>query len=109
MTSDPDFKREYRQFVPIENLVTGQIGRISEYRSKKMWEYYIESVEMLIDLLPPDVEETVLQFKDTNKIGYDLSTKGKRMYVELFRYIKKQLTQDNIVWKRSRGFQRGHD
>lgn len=108
MTSD-DFKREYRQFVPIENLVTGQIARISEYRSKKMWEYYIESVEMLIDLLPPDVEETVLQFKETNKIGYDLTDKGKRSYVELFRYIKKQLTANNIVWKRSRGFDVGHD
>jgi len=108
MTSD-DFKREYRQFVPIENLVTGQIGRISEYRSKKMWEYYIESVEMLIDLLPPDVEETVLKFKETNNIGYDLTDKGKRLYVDLFRYIKKQLTNNNIVWKRSSGFDVGHD
>lgn len=104
-----DFKREYRQFVPIENLVTGQIGRIAEYRSKKMWEYYIESVEMLIDLLPPDLEETVLQFKETNGIGYDLSNEGKRLYVLLFRYIKQQLTKDNIVWKRSRGFEIGHE
>ena len=99
MTSDQeDFKREYRQFVPIENLVTGQIGRIAEYRSKKLWEFYIEAVEMLIDLLPPDVEETVLQFKKTNNIEYDLSNEDKRLYVLLFRYIKKQLTTKNIVW-----------
>ena len=106
---DPGFKREYRQFVPIENLVAGQIGRIAEYRSKKLWEFYIEAVEMLIDLLPPDVEETVMQFKETNGIEYDLSSEGKRLYPLLFRYIKKQLTSKNIVWKQSGGFDVGHD
>jgi len=110
MTSDPDFyKREYRQFVPIENLVTGQIGRISEYGSKKMWEYWIESIERLIDLLPPDVEDRVLEYKKNNNVVFNLSDKGRERYRLLFRFIKQELTNDNIVWKRSSGFSVGHD
>ena len=109
MTSEETLKREYKQFIPIENLVAAQINRIAEYRSKMLWEHYIYSVEMLVDLLPPDVEETVLEYKKEHNIVFNLSEKGKQSYVALFRFIKKQLTDQNIVWKRSRGYDVGHD
>ena len=106
---DTEIHREYRQYVPIENLVSAQINRIAEYRSKKRMEHYEESVDMLIDLLPPDAEEEVLDYKREHNIEYDLSLEGKQRYVDLFRFIKKLLTKKNIVWKRSGGYEVGHD
>ena len=104
-----EVKKEYRQGIPIESLVTSQINRIMEYRTKRLTEYFIESVEALIDLLPPEMEETVVEYKKNNMITFDVSPQGKTNYINLFRFIKKQLTQENIVWKRSRGFEVGHD
>ena len=109
MTYSDDVKREFRQGVPIESLVTSQINRIMEYRSKRLLEYFIESVEALIDLLPPEVEDTVVAYKNEHNVMYEVSPQGKERYIALFRYIKKQLTQENIVWKRSRGYEVGHD
>lgn len=110
MTYEPDIgiRREYKVIVPIEGLVAAQINRISEYRSKKMWENYEESVDMLIDLLPPESEEKVLEYKKEHNVEYDLSTEGKQAYVLLFRFIKKVLAKENIVWKRS-SFEIGHE
>lgn len=106
---EPEIKREYRQYVPIENLVSAQINRIAEYRSKKRIEHYEESVDMLIDLLPPDAEAEVLEYKKKCNIEYDLSLDGKQLYVDLFRFMKKLLADKNIVWKRSGGYEVGHD
>lgn len=111
MTYKDDLKvrGNYKQFIPIEHLVTRHIDRIMEYRSKKMFENFEESIEGLIDLLEPDSEELVVNYKKENNIGYDLSEEGKQKYVELFRFIKREWAKDNVIWKRTRGYERGHD
>lgn len=103
-----DYQQSYRTFIPIESLVASQINRIMEYRSKKLTEYYEEAVDALIDLLPPEIESSILTFKNDNAIKFDLSTDGKEKYVTLFREIKNQLNTKNIVWHRS-GYATGHD
>jgi len=108
MTSD-DKIREYKQYIPVEHLVTSQIERIMSYRSDKNFEHYEESVDALIDLLAPDSEKDVLEYKNNNNINYDTSHEGIQRYIGLFRYIKSHLAKENIIWKRSRGYDRGHD
>lgn len=110
MTSDDlRVKGNYKQFIPIEHLVTRQIDRIMEYRSKKQFELYEESINGLVDLLEPESEEIVLEYIDENKVSYDLSDEGKEKYIKLFRFIKREWAKANVIWKRSRGFERGHD
>ena len=109
MTGDTEVKRDYKQFIPIEQLLTRHIDRIMEYRSKKDLERYEESIEALIDLLSPESEERVIEYKHENNIIYDISNEGKEKYVQLFRFIKREWANDNIIWKRSRGYERGHD
>lgn len=106
---DLKVKGNYKQFIPIEHLVTMQIDRIMEYRSKKQIELFEESVQGLIDLLEPDSEELVLKYMGEMGIGYDLSEVGKQKHIELFRFIKREWAKDNIIWKRSRSYERGHD
>ena len=106
---DGERRRDYKQFIPIESLVTSQINRIMEYRSKKIWESFEESVDALIDLLAPDDEETVFKYKEENQIRYDISRNGIDKYRGLFRFIKRQLYDKNIVWKRGTGYEIGHD
>jgi len=108
MTDGFDNQSSYRTILPIENIVAGQINRIMEYRSKKLWEYYMESVDALIDLLPPDVEAAILKYKQENNISYNNSTEGHERYHQLFREIKKELNTCNIVWHKS-NYHRGHD
>ena len=103
-----DHQSSYRTLVPIESLVANQINRIMDFRSKKLTEFYEESVDALIDLLPPDIETSILQFKANNNIKYDLSNDGKERYVRLFREIKTELNRCNIVWYRG-GYLVGHD
>lgn len=103
-----DQQISYKSFIPIESLVANQINRIMEYRSKKLTEYYEEAVDALIDLLPPAVEESILSYKDANDIHFDLSTDGREKYTRLFREIKSQLNNCNIVWHRG-GYLVGHD
>ena len=103
-----DHQQNYKTFIPIESLVAGQINRIMEYRSKKLTEYYEEAVDALIDLLPPELETAILDFKTSNNIHFDLSPDGKDKYVRLFREIKTQLNTCNIVWHRG-GYAVGHD
>ena len=103
-----DHRESYRTFIPIESLVAGQINRIMEYRSKKLTEYYEESVDALIDLLPPEMETSILEFKKKNDIKFDLSTDGREKYILLFREIKSELNRCNIVWHRG-GYLVGHD
>lgn len=103
-----DHRESYRTFIPIESLVAGQINRIMEYRSKKLTEYYEEAVDALIDLLPPEIETSILQFKNNEDIKFDLSQTGKEKYVKLFREIKSELNRCNIVWHRG-GYLVGHD
>lgn len=107
--NDLKVKGNYKQFIPIEHLVTRQIDRIMEYRSKKQVELFEESIEGLIDLLEPYSEEIVLEYIKDNGIDYDLSEAGKQKYIELFRFIKREWAKDNVIWKRSRGYERGHD
>jgi RNAse (barnase) inhibitor barstar len=101
-------QKVYREQLSIESLAANQINRIMEARSKKLTEYFEESVDALIDLLPPEIEETILEYKNINSIHYDLSTGGKEKYILLFREIKKQLHSCNIIWKRG-VFDIGHD
>ena len=103
-----DHQQSYRSFIPIESLVANQINRIMEYRSKKLTEYYEEAVDALIDLLPPEIEKTILNYRKDKGIKFDLSPDGKEKYVELFREIKTQLNSVDIVWHRG-GYARGHD
>ena len=98
----------YRSFIPIESLVANQINRIMEYRSKKLTEFYEEAVDALIDLLPPEVETAILTYKKEQGIHFDLSTDGREKYILLFRMIKTQLNDCNIVWHRG-GYAVGHD
>lgn len=109
MTSEEELKSDLKNFIPIENLVTKQIDRIMTHKSVKNWEYYEESIEALIDLLEPSAEKEVLDFKKEHDIEYNLSTFGVQKYTLLFRYIKQHLADDNIIWKRSRGYERGSD
>jgi len=104
-----NLKREYKQYIPIENLVASQISRVLEFRSKRMNEYFMESVDALIDLLSPEDEEKALRFKEEYNICFENSTNGKQNYIKLLRYIKKLLADQNIVWKQSRGYNVGHD
>lgn len=102
MTSDDyNLKREYKGLDPIVTLTAAQINRILDFGSKKQIELFEESVDRLIDILPPEMEKTVLEFKNSQNIVYDTGEKGKDRYVALFRFIKHQLSKDNIVWKRS--------
>lgn len=103
-----DSQQSYRTFIPIESLVASQINRIMEYRSKKLTEYYEEAVDALVDLLPPEIEKSILDFRKDNDIKFDLSLDGKEKYIRLFREIKTQLNTKNIVWHRS-GYAVGHD
>jgi hypothetical protein len=103
-----DDHQGYRTFIPIESLVASQINRIMEYRSKKLTEYYEEAVDALIDLLPPEIETSILLFKNDNDIKFDLSVDGKEKYIRLFREIKTQLNTKDIVWHRG-GYAVGHD
>jgi len=104
-----EFKQDYKQYIPIEHLLTRHIDRIMEYRSKKDWEHWEESIDGLIDLLAPESEETVLEYKKKHKVEYDLTSGGIERYKGLFRFIKREWANDNIIWKRSRGYERGHD
>jgi hypothetical protein len=103
-----DRQQSYRTFIPIESLVAGQINRIMEYRSKKLTEYYEEAVDALVDLLPPEIELSILDYRKNNDIKFDLSLEGKEKYVKLFREIKLQLNNMNIVWHRG-SYEIGHD
>ena len=109
MTYDDIGKQQtYRTILPIEAIVAGQINRIMEFGSKKLTEYYEESIDRLVDLLPPEIEESIIVFKNQNNIRYDMSVEGKEKYVLLFREIKKQLNSCNIVWHRG-SYAVGHD
>jgi len=102
MTYETETRGEYRGLDPIVQLTAAQINRILEAGSKNDWQGYMAGIERLIDLLPPDVEETVLEHIKKNNIIYDLTEQGKQSYVALFRFIKHLLSKENIVWKRSR-------
>jgi len=106
--TDQYHETTYRTILPIESIVAGQINRIMEFRSKKIFEYYEESVEALIDLLPPEIEKTVLEYKKNNNIKYDISVEGKEKYADLFRKIKELLNDCNIVWHKG-SYPVGHD
>jgi hypothetical protein len=108
MSNELGREQTYRTILPIEAIVAGQINRIMEFGSKKLTEYYEESIERLIDLLPPEIEESIIVFKKENNITYDMSVQGKERYVLLFREIKKQLNKCNIVWHRG-SYAVGHD
>jgi hypothetical protein len=106
--TDIETSSSYRNILPIESLVAGQINRCMEFLSKKLTEFFIESVEGLILLLPPEIEDSILTFKKENEIFYSNTVEGKEKYMLLFREIKKQLTNQNIVWHRS-SYATGHD
>ena len=108
MSYDEQQFSHYRTLIPIETLVASQINRIMEYRSKKLTEFYEESVDALIDLLPPEIEVSILIFKKDNDIKFDLSIDGREKYILLFREIKNQLNKCNIVWHKG-GYPTGHD
>jgi hypothetical protein len=105
-----DYAKEstYRTVLPIEAIVAGQINRIMEYRSKKLFEYYEESVDALIDLLPPEIEDAIQNYKHEHDVSFNLSNDGVAKYVLLFSEIKKQLNTCNIVWHRG-SYAVGHD
>ena len=109
MTYDDIYQQKtYKDGLPIERLAENQINRVMEYRSKKLIEYFEESVDALIDLLPPEVEQTILDYKRNHNIEYNLTLEGKEKYILLFREIKKQLCSEGIVWRKS-SFSIGHD
>ena len=107
--SDDRVHSNYRNFVPIEALVTTQLNRIMQYRSNKQTELFEEAVEALIDLLPPESEKEVLRKREELGVCFDLSHKGKQRYVDLLRFIKQHLADQNLVWNRGRSFKIGHD
>ena len=82
--------------------------KIMEKRIDKKWEYYMEGVDALIDLLPPEVETSILQYKKDNDISFNNSNEGHERYHQLFREIKKELNTCNIVWHRG-SYATGHD
>src|SRR4030042_454180 len=108
MTFELEKQQIYRTILPIESIVAGQINRIMEFGSKKLTEYYEESIDRLVDLLPPEIESAIILFKNEHDIKYDMSVDGKEKYVLLFREIKKQLNKCNIVWHKG-SYAVGHD
>ena len=103
MTYDEDiYKGEYRGNDPIIQLIAAQVNRIMEAGSRKDIDNYIESIDRLIDILPPDLEETILEYIKKNEIAYDTSNNGKQTYIDLMRFIKYLMSKENIIWKRSR-------
>ena len=56
----------------------------------------------------PELEEKVLAYMEEHTIGYAVSGESKRLWIDLNRYIKRQLSQQNILWKRSR-FEQGSE
>lgn len=108
--SDKEVVRDYKQYVPIENLVTAQIDRIVKYRNEGKLREYEVAIETLIDLLHPDAERLVMKYKHDNSITIDITSKDALdKYRSLFNFIKSILSEDNIIWKRSRGYEKGHD
>jgi hypothetical protein len=97
-----DLRQEFKGIDPIIQLIARQIDRIMSDGTKKNIELYIEGIERLIDLLPPETMETILEYKKEHNVVYNVSQEGKVLWVDLFRFIKVQLSRDNIIWKRSR-------
>jgi len=65
------------------------MDRVREARNNPGSEYdYVASVDCLILILPPDIEEKVEQYREKEKIVENIE-----MYDDLFRYIKKVLQQ----------------
>ena len=108
MTDEDTFKKEYRGFISIEQLVSRQIDRIMFHRTEKNVEYFEEGIEALIDLLTPEDEKKAVEFKKKNDITSDTSRQGKHQYVLLLRFIKELFTDQQIIWKRG-GYDIGHD
>jgi len=82
--------------------------QMAEKRINKQWECYMEAVDCLIDLLPPEVETTILKYKQDNNISFNNSNEGHAKYHMLLREIKKELNACNIVWHRG-SYAVGHD
>lgn len=98
-----------RNELPITSLVASQINRIMEHGTKKELAFFEEGIDRLIDLLPPEVEKIVLEYKVKHNVVYDISIPGKEKYVQLFSEIKKQLHACNIVWNKGGNYPVGHD
>lgn len=96
-----DIHREYKGIISIEQLVARQIDRINEAGTQRNNERYLEGVEHLIDLLPPNLEIKALEYKKEHSITFDLTPGGKMAYRALFRFIKQLFAESNIVWKTS--------
>jgi hypothetical protein len=94
-------RREYKGVIAIEQLTAAQINRIMEYGSKKLRENYEEAIELLVDLLPPDLEQRAIEYKKEHQVSYDMSLDGEMRYRGLFRHIKRLLSEGNIVWKKT--------
>jgi len=108
MIPGDSFKKEYKGFIPIEQLVSKQIDRIMHYKTIREYDYWEEGIEGIIDLLTPEDEQKALNYIKTHNIEHDISIKGRTLYTGLFRYIKKLFTDQSIIWKRG-GYDIGHD
>jgi len=102
MSNEFEIHKEYKGVIGIEQLVARQIDRINQYGTEKDNEKYEEGVEHLVDLLSPIHENKALEFKKEHSVSYDIDPTGKMRYRGLFRFIKRLLAEDNIVWKKSR-------
>jgi len=100
-TDEYSVHSDYKGPDPIVSLIASQINRIMEHRTNSDYVGIIASIDALIDLLPPEIEEVVTTYMKEHNIVYDISISSKDDWIKLNRFIKKQLAQQNILWKRS--------
>jgi len=98
--------KQFRGYIPIEQLVSKQIDRIMHYKTIRKYDFYEEGIEGLIDLLTPKDEQKAFDYIKTHKIKHDISLNGRTLYSGLFRSIKKLFAEQGIIWQQG-GYSRG--
>jgi len=92
----------YQNIINYENLLGQQINRIAEARTSKHHETYQEAIDTLVFMLPEDMRQDALRFKDEHDIKYEMSNEGKMKYDKLWRHCNILLEKGNLIFKVAR-------
>ena len=105
MISEQTFEYErqekYQKPIDYETILGHQMSRIAQYRSNKERELYEESVDTLLIMLPKNLRDKALSFKQQEHIYYDMSEAGKIKYDTLWIQINEALEEHNLIYKTS--------
>lgn len=102
MTYDQvEFEKQpvYKQQLDYESVLVQQMNRISQALSNKDDEKFYAGVDTLVCILPRDLRERAIEFKNNNKIVYDVSHRGKQLYVDLWQYCNNLLEDSGMIFK----------